>query len=140
MVLWDRETDNPGLVADVVRGARYALPRTRGGLPRREAARECWDFIRTCTRYVEETPDAQVIRMPWAFVREGVGDCKSQAIFVGVVCARSGCRVLLRFIIHPGETQPGHVYAVVDGVPSDPLCDFGKEFPYIRCLDVPLTN
>lgn len=138
-VLWSRDVDNPQLVDDVVRGARYAVRVTRGGLSRASAARECWNFIRACTVYREDGPDAQIIRMPWRFVADGVGDCKSQAIYTAGVCANSGCDVQLAFATLPGDDEPGHVYAIVDGVVCDPLLHFGEEVSYIRRHVVPLT-
>jgi len=134
-VLSDRQVDNPGLVADVVAAAKEAARMVAGGLPRKDAARLCHAFIRSHTRYHEETPDAQMVRMPWRFVADGVGDCKSQAIYTAAVCAASGCRVLLRFVVLPGDDEPGHVYAIVDNLPSDPLLPYGEECDYIRAVD-----
>jgi transglutaminase-like putative cysteine protease len=140
-VILSAEVDNPGLVAVTAAAARIAAKHVRGGLPRSKAARMCHAYIRGHTRYLEETdPDAQLPRMPWRFVADGVGDCKSQAIYTAAVCAASGCRVVLRFATLPGETEPGHVYAVVDNFVADPLLPFGEECPYIVALDIPIRT
>lgn len=139
-VVSSRLVDNPELVADIAAAAIAAAAMVRGGLPREQAARWCHDFIRERTSYRQEGPDAQTSRMPWRLIADGVGDCKSQAIFTAALCARSGCRVFLRFATLPGDTEPGHVYAVVDGVPSDPLLEYGQECAYISAIDVPIPN
>jgi hypothetical protein len=79
--------------------------------------------------------DDQTIRLPSALVREGRGDCKSTAVFIASMCKAAGRSVALRFTQAEGSDQYGHVYAVVDGVPVDPLLRFGTE---ILCLQ-PLT-
>lgn len=139
-VISSREVNNPELLADIAAAAIAAARSVRGGLPREWVAHACWQFIREETQYHEEGPDAQTSRMPWRFIRDGVGDCKTQAIFTAALCASSGCRVLLRFVTLPGDTEPGHVFAVVDGIPSDPLLPFGTECNYIRAIDVPIPN
>jgi len=130
------QVDNAGLIADVVAAARVAAGLVAGGLPRDQAGPLAWAYAKAHTRYLEETdPDMQTPRMPWRFVADGVGDCKSTAIYIAAVCAASGCEVLLRFVTLPGDTLPGHVYAVVDGIPCDPLLELGEECLYIRGLD-----
>lgn len=137
---FDGPVNNAELVQLVAIAAQTGAECVRGGLPRDQAAWMCWEFVRDCTRYWEETdPEAQTPRMPWRFVEDGVGDCKSQAIFISALCAASGCNVLLRFAVLPGDTEPGHVYAVVDNVPCDPLLEFGEECAYLRRTDIPIT-
>jgi len=137
--LLSADVNNPELVAMTVATAEAAVGMVAGGLARAEAPVLCWLFVRHFTRYEEEGPEAQQIRLPWRFVADGVGDCKSQAIYTAAVCAASGCRVALRFATLPGDEEPGHVYAVVDGVPVDPLLEFGKECAYIAAVDYPLN-
>lgn len=140
-VLLTVDVDNPGLVALVADAARAAALDVVGGLPRRDAARLCWEYIRHHTTYLEETnPFEQLPRMPWRFVKDGVGDCKSQAIYTAALCAASGCRVFLRFVTMAGDTEPGHVYTIVDNIPVDPLLPFGTECPYIASLDIPIPT
>lgn len=137
--LLSADVDNPELVAMTVAAAQEAVRKVVGGLPAGLAPRLCWWYVRHFTRYEEEGPDAQMIRLPWRFVDDGVGDCKSQAIYTAAICAASGCRVALRFATLPGDVEPGHVYAVVDGVPVDPLLEFGEECSYIAAVDYPLN-
>lgn len=129
---------NDELIADVAAAAMVAADCIRGGMPRASAARTVWRFVKFGTWYKEEGPEGQFVRMPWRFLSDGGGDCKSQAVFIAAMCAASGCRVVLRFVTLPGDTQPGHVFAVVDGQPVDPLLDFGKECAYIRAVDIPI--
>lgn len=137
------DVDNEGLVNDVITSCVFGAQRVRGGLPRSEAAEMCWDYVKHCTQYIQETdPNMQTPRLPWRFVKDGVGDCKSQAIYIASVCAASGCKVSVRFAVLPenaNDDQYGHVYAIVDGVVADPLLDFGQEVPYIRALTVPIN-
>lgn len=139
-VLSDGHVSNAQLIGDVVAAARESARCVRGGLDRATAGRQCWDYVRAATRYHAETPDAQLVRLPWRFVADGVGDCKSQAIFVAALCAASGCTVVLRFVTLPNDSAPGHVYAVVDGIPVDPLLEYGQECPYIRASDYPIRT
>lgn len=135
-IVTDRQVENADLVADVCAAAQYAAGVVAGGLPRANAARLCHDFIRSHTRYLVEDAAAQLVRLPWRFVADGVGDCKSQAIYTAAVCAASGCRVALRFVTFAGEDEPGHVYAIVDNLAVDPLLPYGRECAYIRRVDV----
>ena len=124
---------------EVVNATRYAVDRVRGGLPRDQAAAMCHRFLK---EFVEYVPDMghQMVRMPWRTVEDGEADCKSQAVFVAAMCGASGCRVSLRFVRWAGEDYFGHVYAMVDGSPCDPLCDLGAEDPFAQCIDVPITD
>lgn len=140
-VLFSGEVTNAELVALVAAAAVEASKAVAGGLPREDAPRMCWEYVRHGTRYLEETdPNGQLPRMPWRFAADGVGDCKSQAIYIAAVCAASGCSVVLRFATLPGDTLPGHVYAVVDNSPVDPLLSYGAECSYIAALDVPVPT
>lgn len=107
-------------------------------LPREEAAVLAWSFIRSEIEYQEETGD-QFIRSPWYTLAEGVADCKSTAVFIAAICAAAGCSVVLRYIVHPGESDFGHVFAVVDGRPVDPLLPFGEAFPSIHAEDIAIN-
>ncbi len=136
----DHTVDNPGLVSDVAHAAAVAARMVNGGLPREDAAWMAYTYVRDHLRYREETdPEGQMIRMPWRFIADGVGDCKSQAVFIAAVCAASGCKCVLRFATLPGDEEPGHVYAIVDGTVADPLLEFGRECDYIRSHDVPIN-
>ena len=89
-----------------------------------------WHYVRDRTRYAAERGD-QYIRTPRAFVRDRVGDCKTQAVFIAALCARAGHSVVLRYIISDGNAHYSHVYAVVDGVPVDPLLEYGQQCRYL---------
>jgi len=134
------DVDNAGLVADVWAAAQVGAQTVRGGLPRHRAARMAYMYCRDHAAYLEETdPDQQLPRMPWRFVADGVGDCKSTAIFIASVCRAAGCRVALRFCTFAGDNEPGHVYAVIDGRPVDPLVPFGQECPHVSAFDLALA-
>lgn len=139
-VLSIREVDNLGLARDVMHVAAASIGMVQGsGLPRSEIARACWEFLKHEVRYYAEPMGAQICRFPWVTVAHRVADCKSQAIYTVAMCAASGCRVALRFAVLPGETEFGHVYAIVDGTVVDPQLNFGEEVSYIACTTVPLN-
>lgn len=132
---------NAHLVNMVVDAARVAIARWKAWDPELsepDAAIMAHDFCRTCIRYEAETAD-QTIRLPSALLREGVGDCKSTAVFIAAMCAAAGRKVALRFF--PDETgdQYTHVVAVVDGRAVDPLLEFGTEMLSLAPLTVQLT-
>ena len=103
-------------------------------LPREDVARAAHELLRHHVGYFAEGDD-QMIR---TLLDDNVGDCKSTATFIASVCRAAGCHVALRFVQWHGEDGYGHVYTVVDGVPVDPLLDFGKESPYLSALTVPI--
>lgn len=106
-------------------------------LPREQAPRICYDYVRHHTRYLPDQAD-QFIRMPWRLQADGLGDCKSTAVFIASWCKAAGHRAALRFVQLPGDEHFGHVYAVVDGVPVDPLLRFGRECVYLHHQDLEL--
>lgn len=130
---------NSTLVQMVIDAAHLSAARLTWDpmLPAHGAALLAWAFCVDVIRYKEETGD-QTIRLPSALVREGVGDCKSTAVFIAAMCKAAGRSVALRFTLADGSDQYGHVYAVVDGVPVDPLLPFGKECVCLRPLTVAL--
>jgi hypothetical protein len=122
----------------VVREARSAARRV-GKLPpdlipREDVPRVLHAYVVQYVPYVEDD-DLQSIRRPAALVHGYSGDCKSTAIFIGSLAKKAGCDVVLRFAAYPETGYFSHVYAVVDGVPVDPLLPFGHEEPYIRKED-----
>ena len=87
-------------------------------------------YLVTEIQYLAET-GTQIIRRPNALVLEGVGDCKSTAVFIGSICKAAGMDVRLAFIKTAERPWYSHVYAIVDGVVVDPLLDYGEECDYI---------
>lgn len=124
------------LVTDTARQAaqRMTWPRQ---LPRKNAARLLWRYMRQVVKYKAEPPSDQVVRFPSATVKQRKGDCKSSAVFIAAAARAAGHQAALRFV---QQRSPywSHVYAVVDGVPVDPLLPFGTEVVYSRKLDKPL--
>lgn len=135
-VLTDRQVSNRELARDVVTATLAAIP-FLDQVPRKDAARWCYYYIRDHIAYIAEM-ETQDIRLPWRTIQDGRADCKSQSVFVASVCARAGCRVSLRFAAMPGQDWLGHVYAVVDGVVIDPLLPLGDECPYQMAITVPI--
>lgn len=122
----------------VVAATRYAAGMV-GPLPRDQAARLAWAFVRDCIRYAPDDRE-QLVRLPWRTVADGEGDCKSTAVLIAALCAASGCAVDLAFAALAGQDYFGHVYAVCDGVAVDPLLEFGAECLYIRRVVVPIAE
>lgn len=127
-VVWRATVTNGDLVHTVAAVAKAAARMTRWPeeLDPNDAARIAWQYVRDRTVYYPERGD-QWIRTPRAFVREGIGDCKTTAVFIGALAAAAGHDVQLKFTRSRNRGGYGHVYAVVDGVPVDPLLPFGSE-------------
>lgn len=135
--LWEGEVCNEGLQQVIVATARGSVGRLQwpDELPRSAAREMCHAYVQERTTYSAEDAD-QYVRTPWAFVRDGIGDCKSTAIFIGCMCAAAGWDVRLRFVRYHGADHYGHVYAVVGGVPVDPLLAIGAECVHLQAKDV----
>lgn len=134
-LLLDIEADNAALAASVVAATRTAAKWLAAETFSEPVERVCHAMIRDGIRYDAEH-GTQYVRMPWRLIEDGVGDCKSYAVFIGAVCRARGCGVVLRFVRQHGQSHFSHVYAVVDGVPVDPLLPFGEECKYDSCEDV----
>lgn len=109
------------------------------GLCRRSAPRIAWQYLRDRVAYIPELGD-QYVRMPWRTMSDGRADCKSQAVFVAGLCGPVGCAVDMRFVMLPDAVHLGHVYAVVDGIPVDPLLPYGHEVVAAAVVDVPVSD
>lgn len=97
------------------------------------------EYLRTRIRYKAEPPSKQVVRLPSATVKQRVADCKSTAVFIVGAMAAAGRQVSLRFIKQAGGPHWSHVFAVVDGVPVDPLMAYGRQAVSSSAKDVPIT-
>lgn len=129
-IIYQAHVDNGALMHMVTSVAR-ASAQLVGAAPRTvDLPYLCWLYVRYCTTYQAES-GAQYIRTPRAFVLSGVGDCKTQAVFIGAMCKRAGYRVTIRYVIKPGDSHYGHVFAVVNGTPVDPLLPYGSECRYL---------
>lgn len=137
--LWSGDVDNIGLVDLVSRVARNVAAFTQWpqGLDADDAPGLMYQYVVNETVYSPDRTD-QFIRTPHAFVRDGIGDCKSTAIFIGAMCLAAGWPVQLRFVALPGRDYFGHVYAIVAGVPVDPLLPYGREVLHWRAHTIDL--
>lgn len=131
-------TDIAAAVCMAAADAIAAVPQI-AGWTRASAPRLAWSYLRDRIDYIPEMGD-QYVRMPWATMRQRRADCKSQAVFVAALCGAAGANVVLRFVQLAGAEHLGHVYAVIDGVPVDPLLPFGHESDAVRSVDVPVGN
>lgn len=138
-VLWEGETDNAQLVRVVTDTARASWPVLvyDGSIPRGRLALACWQYVVDCTTYVPER-ETQRVRTPWAFVHEGVGDCKSQAVFIASVCKAAGLQTKMCFVSTMDPAYYSHVFAIINGRPVDPLLPFGAACRSLRTLIVDL--
>lgn len=128
-VLHARNVTNGQLVQMVTKAARMAVGTMRWPeqLPREDAPRIIHHYLRRHVRYFAEPPSMQVVRLPSATVKQRQADCKSTAVFLVAAAHAAGYPVALRFIKQGGRKAYSHVYALVDGVPVDPLMPYGQE-------------
>lgn len=130
---------NRALVLEICTAARRACGSVvwPDGLARADARELVHQWLTDHSLYSEET-DLQVIRLPRALVRDGVGDCKSSAVFAASMLHAAGYPVVLRFIKQPDRPWWSHVYAVAGGVAVDPLLPLGREASRTAHLDYPI--
>lgn len=135
-VAWEAVVSNAELIQVVTRVARASWRELSivHGIAPRDMAEAAYTYVQRRTRYRAEHGD-QYVRTPWAFVRDKRGDCKSTATFIASLARRHGQPTVLRFVTWHGATEPGHVYAVVNGIPADPLLPYGVEAVYLRRQD-----
>lgn len=126
----DRYADTLDLVSDV-----YASARVASDLVPPMHPRAAYDFIRKRTRYLADRVD-MVTLMPWVLARKMVGDCKSSAVFIASTAKAAGHTVRLRFVRYAGQDHFGHVYAVVDDDPVDPLLAYGDQVSFVESIDI----
>lgn len=128
-VLHARNVTNGQLVGMVTKAARMAVGTMRWPrqLPADKAPELVHAYLRKHIRYFAEPASMQVVRLPSATVKQGKADCKSTAVFIAAAAHAAGYPVALRFIKQGGRQAYSHVYALVDGVPVDPLLPFGQE-------------
>lgn len=132
------DADTWSLVDDVTTTAFVALRHCSWPeeIPRSEAAETMHAYAAEVDYIAED--GTQYIRAPWITAQQRRADCKSTAILIASMCAAAGRRVELKFLQYDDNDGDhwAHVYAVVDGVPVDPLLPFGEEYPYLRHLKV----
>ena len=138
-VIWGTNTGNGGFVQMTTAAARHAVRVVRWpeALNAEDAPWMAWELVRSRTRY-ERDRGGQWIRLPSALIRDRVGDCKSTAILIAALCKAAGWPVALRFVGYRDRPYYSHVYAVVGGVPVDPLLPFGAEVVHSHQLTVDL--
>jgi len=135
----EKEVDNVELMALVTAAAMVAVEQVGRFAPEDGFSVYCWQYLRNNIRYIPEMGE-QLIRMPWATIREGRADCKSQTVFTVALCAAHGDAVAVRFARLPGCDYFGHVYAVVNGIPVDPLLPYGKECESDETITIPIPT
>lgn len=132
--------DNDGLARAIVYAVRAAADAYRGRI-RNIHPQLLHQFVRHRIRYNADTdPERQLLRMPWATLRDGVTDCKSSAIFIGGLSLAQGHQVTVRLIDEHGQGAWSHVYVLVDGVPADPLVPYGVAPAAKRWADVSIAQ
>lgn len=130
------DVSNRMLVLEICAAARRACGFVQwpDGLSRSDARELVYRWLVDHSRYFEEQ-ELQVIRLPRALVRDGVGDCKSSAVFAASMLHAAGYPVVLRFIKQPDRPWWSHVYVLAGGVAVDPLLPLGREAERTAHLD-----
>lgn len=136
-VIWGTNTGNGGFVQMTTAAAKHAarVVRWPDTLPADDAPFMAWELIRARTWY-ERDRGGQWVRLPSALIRDRVGDCKSTAVTIAALAAAAGWPVVLRFVGYRDRPYLSHVYAVVDGVPVDPLLPFGSQVVHSHGIDI----
>jgi hypothetical protein len=73
-----------------------------------------WHFIKNNIRYEADGVDEQKIKLPARLLSDGVGDCKSMALFAASVLSHYA-PVGFRYTSYRDNPTPTHVYCIVDG-------------------------
>lgn len=104
-----------------------------------DTAYNIWSYLRNQIRYVKDSTQAQLIRLPKRFVADAEGDCKSYSLFAASLLKSiyPESTVVIRYAGYlPYSNIPTHVYtAIIDAQGQETIVDgvykhFNKEKPY----------
>lgn len=103
-----------------------------GRLEERQTAYNIWQYVLDHCRYEEDGAFKQLVRSPARLMYDGVGDCKSMAIFCASCLTCLGVPCKFRFVsFTPNSEKASHVYVVTEsGLNVDPVEAFqnGRAF------------
>ena len=104
-------------------------------------------YVLDNVRYREDPMPRQDIRTPARLLADGVGDCKSMALFIASCLHCLGIQFVFRFVSFNGSAIYSHVYIVarpgtewqrtldpVERVDGKPVYDYAR--PYTLKLDI----
>ena len=129
------DASNAELVSEICRAAVEARRLVYWPeLPKGDLRAMVHRYLADHSTYREEM-DLQVVRLPRALVVQGIGDCKSSAVFAFALLGAAGYPVALRFVKQPNRPWWSHVYALAGGVAVDPLLPLGAECPRTAHFD-----
>lgn len=69
-----------------------------------------WKFLKTRIKYKEDAVEFQDIRLPQRLIKDGVGDCKSFALFTAGILNNCGIDGYLTYTSYNNIPVPSHVY------------------------------
>jgi hypothetical protein len=78
-----------------------------------ETCNNVWRFIKNNIQYEADGVDEQKIKLPARLLSDGVGDCKSMALFAASVLSHYA-PVGFRYTSYRDNPTPTHVYCIVD--------------------------
>jgi hypothetical protein len=76
------------------------------------SAKKVWEFLKSHITYLKDSHDAQQIKLPSRFIKDGTGDCKSYSLTAASLLANLGIPVSFRYGNYGSGTVPTHVYVV----------------------------
>lgn len=114
-----------------------------GRIDERQTCENIWQYVLDNTRYEEDGAFKQLVRSPARLMHDGVGDCKSMAIFCASCLTCLGVPCKFRFVsFTPNSEKASHVYVVTEsGINVDPVEAFqnGRAFnevtPFVWHMD-----
>ena len=78
------------------------------------SAKKVWDFLKSHITYVKDSHNAQNIKLPSRFIKDGTGDCKSYSLTAASLLSNLGIPVSFRYSNYNSDSGriPTHVYVV----------------------------
>lgn len=103
-----------------------------GRIDERQTCENIWQYVLDHTRYEEDGAFKQLVRSPARLMHDGVGDCKSMAIFCASCLTCLGVPCKFRFVsFTEGVEKASHVYVVTEsGINVDPVEAFQNGRPF----------
>ncbi len=116
------------------------------------------NYVYERTYFEADPPKIQILRTPFATLRDQAANCVDYTIFMGAVCLAKGIPVVIRIVKFAADKNFSHVYPLIDRIPVDLVIGqnqhglerqlrqrknyvhFGNQVDYFAMFDTPVIQ